>query len=67
MKRISTAVNNAFAEAGKSLKTWRIFYELKAAQVAERAGISLGTLHTIESGDSPVSVKAFLEVVKSLG
>jgi len=67
MKRISTSVNNSFAEVGKSLKTWRVLYELKAVQVAERAGISLGTLHKIESGDTSVGVGAFLEVVRGLG
>ena len=67
MKRTSTAVNGAFIEAGQSLKTWRKIYALKAVQVAERAGISLGTLHKIEKGDPSVSVGAFLEVLKSLG
>ena len=67
MKRITSSVTNAFAEAGKSLKTWRMLYRLKAVQVAERAGISLGTLHKIESGDPSVSVASFLEVARSLG
>ena len=67
MKRVSTSVNEAFAEAGANLKTWRKIYELKAVQVAERAGISLGTLHKIEKGDPSVSVAAFLEVARSLG
>ena len=52
---------------GEYLKTWRKIYILKALQVAERAGISLGTLHKIESGDPSVSMAAFLEVVGSLG
>ena len=67
MKRVSTSVNDAFFEAGQSLKTWRKIYSLKASQVAERAGISLGTLHKIEKGDPSVSVRAFLEVARSLG
>ena len=67
MKKTTTSVSEAFIEAGKSLKTWRKIYALKAAQVAERAGISLGTLHKIEKGDPSVSVGAFLEVVRSLG
>ena len=49
------------------MSAWRRIYALKAAQVAERAGISLGTLHKIENGDPSVSVAAFLEVVRSLG
>jgi len=67
MKRISQSSYDTFAEAGRSLSTWRRIYALKAAQVAERAGISLGTLHKIENGDPSVSVAAFLEVVRSLG
>jgi len=67
MKKISKQVNIAAKDLGESLKTWRRVYELKAAQVAERAGISLGTLSKIENGDPSVSLSAFLEVVKSLG
>ena len=67
MKRTTKSVQDAFAETGVNIRTWRILYELKAVQVAERAGISLGTLHKIEKGDSTVSVAAFLEVLRSLG
>ena len=67
MKRTTKPVQNAFAEMGESLRTWRILYELKATQVAERAGISLGTLHKIEKGDATISTAAFLEVARSLG
>jgi len=67
MKDISRTVQHAFKEMGASLKTWRRIYALKADQVAERAGISPGTLTKIENGDPSVSVGAFLEVVKSIG
>jgi len=67
MKKNSRAVNDTFTEIGKSLKTWRMIYALKAAQVAGRAGISLGTLHKIENGDPSVSAAAFLEAARSLG
>jgi len=67
MNNITQSVNNAFAEVGAHLSTWRKIYSLKAAQIAQRAGISLGTLHKIEKGDPTVSVAAFLEVVRSLG
>jgi transcriptional regulator with XRE-family HTH domain len=68
MKKVTTPkVKEACAEIGASIKTWRILYELKSIQVAERAGISLGTLHKIENGDSSVGLSAFLEVVRSLG
>jgi len=67
MKRITKSVQDAFIETGENLKTWRILYELKASQVAQRAGISPGTLTKIEKGDPTVSVTAFLEVLRSLG
>ena len=67
MKKNSQSVQDTFAEIGTHLKTWRKIYALKAAQVAERAGISLGTLSKIENGDPTVSTAAFLEVVRSLG
>jgi len=67
MKKISKSVNEASVEIGKSLRTWRMLYALKASQVAERAGISLGTMHKIENGDPSVSSAALLEVARSLG
>ena len=67
MKTKSQLVNNSFLEIGKHLKTWRMLYMLKASQVAERAGISRGTLHKIENGDTSVGISAFLETVRSLG
>ena len=67
MKKISASSKNAFYEIGKSIKIWRKIYALKATQVAERAGISLSTLHKIEKGDPSVSLSAFLEVANSLG
>ncbi|MCL1834848.1 MAG: helix-turn-helix domain-containing protein [Oscillospiraceae bacterium] len=67
MKTNTKIVNDAFAEIGEHIKTWRRLYKLKASQVAERAGISQGTLHKIESGDHSISTSAFLEVARSLG
>ena len=67
MKKISKQVHIAAGDLGESIKTWRRIYELKASQVAERAGISPGTFSKIENGDPSISLSAFLEVVKSLG
>jgi transcriptional regulator with XRE-family HTH domain len=64
---ISTSAGAAFGEAGEYIRTWRKIYRLKAAQVADRAGISLGTLRKIENGDPGVGLGAFLEVLRSLG
>lgn len=67
MKDFTTSVTDSFISVGENIKTWRRIYSLKAAQVAERAGISPGTLRKIESGDPTVSVGAYLEVLRSLG
>jgi len=67
MKKTSKQVSEAAIEIGKCLQTWRRIYDLKASQVAERAGISQGTLSKIENGDSSVSMAALLEVIKSVG
>ena len=67
MKDNSKAVSEAFAEIGEHLKTWRKIYALKAEQIAERAGISHGTLSKIENGDPSISTAAFLEVARSMG
>lgn len=67
MKKFSQSVYDASADIGEYLRTWRKIYVLKATQVAERAGISPGTLHKIENGDPSVSMAAFLEVAGSLG
>ena len=67
MKKNSQSVNDTFTEIGQHISTWRRIYALKAAQVAQRAGISTGTLHKIENGDPSVSTAALLEVTRSLG
>jgi len=67
MKKTTRAVKETFAITGENLKTWRKLYMLKAEQVAERAGISLGTLSKIENGDPSISTASFLEVLRSLG
>jgi transcriptional regulator with XRE-family HTH domain len=66
-KQLTRATEDAFKEVGESIATWRRIYALKASQVAERAGISLGTLRKIENGDPSIGVSAFLEVLRSLG
>jgi len=67
MKRpVSPKSITAALEIGAHIKTWRLLLELRADQVAERAGISLGTLRKIESGDLSVGLTAFLETLRSL-
>jgi len=67
MKKTSVQVNTMFVEIGIHIKTWRRVYQMKATQVAQRAGISLRTLNKIENGDPTISTAAFLEVARSLG
>ena len=54
-------------EIGDQFASWRKLLGLSAAQVAERAGISRGTLAKIESGDESVNFGAVLRVARSLG
>jgi transcriptional regulator with XRE-family HTH domain len=46
---------------------WRKLLGLTAAQVADRAGISRGTLARIEHGDGGASLAAFLSAAHALG
>ena len=67
MKKTTQSVLEASSEIGEHLKTWRKIYQLKSTQVAQRAGISAGTLRKLENGDPSVSAAALLEVARSLG
>ena len=66
-KTLTPKTITACLQAGENIRMWRKIYRLKASQVAERAGISQGTLHKIEKGDPSVGLSAFLEVLRSLG
>lgn len=52
---------------GEQLRTWRKLLGLTAEQVAERAGISRGTLRRLEQGETSVGFDIFLEVTRVLG
>lgn len=52
---------------GSHLSTWRKLQHLTAAQVAERAGISRGTLRRLEQGETSVGFDVFLNVARVLG
>lgn len=52
---------------GGQLRTWRKLLGLTAEQVAERAGISRGTLRRLEQGQTTVGFDIFLEVTRVLG
>lgn len=64
-----TAARTARAarETGENLTAWRKLQGLTAEQVADRAGISRGTLRRLEHGDPGVRFETFLDVVRVLG
>ncbi|GAA1596293.1 helix-turn-helix transcriptional regulator [Kribbella hippodromi] len=60
-------VRLAAQRVGGHLAAWRKLQGLTAAQVAERAGISRGTLRRLEQGETSVSVDVLLNVARVLG
>lgn len=57
----------AAAEIGAHLATWRKLRGLTAQQVAERAGVARQTVSRLERGDAGVGLGVFLEVARALG
>jgi transcriptional regulator with XRE-family HTH domain len=55
------------ADLGERLKLARLRRRLTAKQVAERTGMSVMTLRSLESGGSGVTISAYLSVMHVLG
>lgn len=66
MAVVSPALRRAHRTTGEHLRDQRKLLGLTAAMVAERAGIGLNTLRSIERGGN-VRLDAFLSVLRVLG
>lgn len=64
---LPVAVRHGAATLGEHVSTWRRLQNLTAAQVAERAGITRGTLRRLEQGEPTVGMDVFLSVARALG
>lgn len=65
--RIPIPVARSQREIGDHVTTWRKLRGLTQAQLAERAGISRGTLLRLEHGEGSTSLEATLRVLRVLG
>lgn len=63
---VPRAITRTLAQIGAHLATWRRLQRLTAEQVADRAGISRGTLQRLEAGDG-ASLENTLRVARALG
>jgi DNA-binding XRE family transcriptional regulator len=66
-RQLPVKVRQSASRLGEHLVTWRKLQRLTAEQVAERAGISRGTLRRLEHGDPAVGLDMFLRVARVLG
>lgn len=57
----------AAQRVGAHLAAWRKLQGLTAEQVAERAGLSRGTLRRLENGETSVGLDVLLNVARVLG
>ncbi|HEV3046986.1 MAG TPA: helix-turn-helix domain-containing protein [Solirubrobacteraceae bacterium] len=61
------AVRRSIGEVGDSASRWRRLRGLTQAQVAERAGVSLGVVRRLEAGEGGASLENVLRILRALG
>ena len=61
-----TAVSRSLRRIGEDLATWRKLRSLTAAEVADRAGLSVNTVLRLEKG-SGATLENLLRVARALG
>ena len=66
-KPIPIPIRRALRELGEDVLTWRKLQRLTAAQVADRAGIDVKTLRSLEHGEGSVSLENTLRVARAIG
>jgi transcriptional regulator with XRE-family HTH domain len=60
-------VRRAASEIGEQILTWRKLQRLTAARVADRAGVDLKTLRSLEHGEGSISLENTLRIARALG
>lgn len=65
--RTPAPISRAMRDIGSHLATWRRLRRLTLAQVAERAGISVPTVRSIEHATGSPSMENVLRVARALG
>jgi transcriptional regulator with XRE-family HTH domain len=60
-------IRRALHRIAEEIATWRKLRGLTQAQLADRSGVSRGTLIRLEAGDGGISVENMLRVLRALG
>lgn len=66
-KPIPIPVERALRRLGEDIVTWRKLQRLTAAQVADRAGVDVKTLRSLEHGEGSTSLENTLRVARAIG
>lgn len=64
---IPIPVQRALRQLGEDIVTWRKLQRLTAAQVADRAGVDVKTLRSLEHGEGSTSLENTLRVARAVG